>query len=205
MLEPHPHVDALEQARDERDLEAELVAAADDRDQRGVRPARGQEGEHHVLRAGPGDDLLELIRPAQNRRLAPRDLVVAGRIGVYEAHGPKPQLGVLLEPPLDLRADAAGAKDEGAPGDGALRTRAPLRHREHVAAAGHVDHPERPDACKELRLARDAVRERDERDDHHRGHRARAHHVPGLVQVLDADLVPVEPANREEADHERRE
>jgi hypothetical protein len=56
VLERRADVHALPQARDQRDLQAELVALADERHELGVRPARGQEREHDVLGARLGDD-----------------------------------------------------------------------------------------------------------------------------------------------------
>ena len=206
MLDLGADVDALEEAGDQRHLQPQLVAPAHDWNEVRVRAAGGQKRQDDVLGPGALDDRLELVRAAQHRLAASRYLLLGWRVGVDVADRLEAQLGTLLEPPLHLGADAAGADDQRRLSHQALLAGPALGHPQDVAAAGHVDHPEGPHPGDQLGLAGGAPREeRDQGDDDHRRDRARSDQVPDLVDVLHRDLGPVEPPDREQGDDDRRE
>ena len=77
-----------------------------------------------MLGTGALDDLGEVVGPPEDGRAAAGHEILRRRTGVDEADRAQAQLGLLVEPALDLGADAAGADDQGAACRSARSTRA---------------------------------------------------------------------------------
>ena len=89
VLDGQPLGQALEEAWDERDLDAELVAPAREPEQHLVR--RRGEGDDHVLDPVLGDDPVEVPARAEHRDA----LEALARLLVQEADRAEPELGPL--------------------------------------------------------------------------------------------------------------
>ena len=82
-----------------------------------VRSGAREKARIDVLGAASVDDSARGRRGAEDRQRAARPRRPAERVGVEEADGPQAVLGVLLQPPGDMRADGAGAHDQRRLGD----------------------------------------------------------------------------------------
>ena len=110
VLQRQMHVHALEEARDERDLHAEGLAAAHHRQDLAVGP--GQEAEDHMPGAGLGDHALQVVGGAQHGCRALGHHLVRRRVGVQVSHRPQPQSRLGGQPHLHVGADHARADDQ---------------------------------------------------------------------------------------------
>ena len=92
VLEAHAQVDALKEPRHERDLEAEQLAFAHERDQQAV--GGGAEAEHHV--GGPGlcGHTAEIVGAAEYGSVAVGHHLRGRRVGVEVADRAQAQLGL---------------------------------------------------------------------------------------------------------------
>ena len=123
----------LEQARDERDVDPQLLAAVDDAQEHLV--GSGREGHDHLADVVLGDDPVEVPARAEHRH-AQRAVLEDERLLVEEADRPQAQVGVLEQPLGRHPADVPGADDQGRHERLALLSRPDLPEVDDDAPAG---------------------------------------------------------------------
>ncbi len=199
MVDHHALGDPLEEARDERHLDAELLAAAGEPEQHLVR--RGREGDDHVLDAALGHDAVEVPARAEHRE----SLDARERLLVEEPDRLQAELGPLEQSLRDELPDAAGAEDQRRPG-GLARAPGPhVRPAEDGARGDEAGGREEP-GPHGLGRGNGVVGQDDPRGRRgHRRDRARADHAPQLVEQPRVEARLVGPARVEEDDREERE
>jgi hypothetical protein len=192
VLERHAHVHALEEAWDDRHLEAEPLALPDQRQQQPV--GCGAEAEHHVARAGLLRHARELRRSAQYGGVAVRRHVRGRRVRVQIAHRKQPELRLPQQSALDVRPDLAGTDDQGGLGDQPVHPRVLLLPVEQHAGAREVRGPEQPSPRHERGRFGAGIEEGRERDQRDRGERRGGHDLAEPVHDPRLDRVLVEPS-----------
>ena len=196
VVERHPNVHALEQPRHDRDLKAQRLALAYERDEQPVR--RGAEAKHHMARASLPGGAREVRRAAEYRRPPVGHHVGRRRVGVEIAHREQPELGLAQQPPFDAGADLASAHDQRRAGDQAVHACRLLLPVQKDPGTRDVDRPEHPCPCDQRPRLGAGLEDRRHCYQGDRGKRGGRHHLAEPIHDPLVDGVLVEASNRHE-------
>ena len=204
VLERDVHVDALEQARHERDLAGRAPRT---RARAGSAPRSGAELKPSTTCSAPVSRATSArSRAAQHRGACgsgtsrPR---AGGRPG--SRPGSRPSSGWAKQAPLDVGADLAGADDQGGLRRQACHTRATVRPAQQQPPGHQVERPEQPRPPHQRRRIGVGVEQRHRRDQGNGGERGRRQHLADTLQRPQLDRIPVQPPDRQQAEHQWRE
>ena len=104
-----------------------------------------------------------------------------------------------------MRADLAGPHDQGGLRRQASHSRATVRPAKKQPPGGEVERHEHPRPPNQRRRIGVGVEKRDSRDQGNGGERGRRQHPADSLQPAQLDRIPVEPPDRQQGEHQRRE